>query len=365
MLQETYTLETITQYMQNNFSQPLTIADLAQLTTIHPSYFSEAFKKQYQTTVTQYLSTLRLNHAKFLLRNTSYTMQQIAEAVGYKDEFYLSRKFYMSFGIRPSNYRQQHQKKIVAHTVSAAENLLALGIIPYAAPMSPKWASSYYQSHYDSIHTHLPTSHIQTDTILENSYPDYIVSTDPLNTNQPSIALNELTWQAAITKLAKQLDCEALGRNIIVDYQRQAQNLAMILAPKLHNEKIAILRFCDQQFYLYSNPLIHEVLEQDLHLHLLSQQNKACNTSITLKEIHDLQPFAILLLICPDQKTRQGWLTLQHHPLWQALEKQCHQIPASPWYEYSAVAAFRLLDEISLLFTGKSTNYTLSFSHGE
>ncbi|WP_138186233.1 helix-turn-helix transcriptional regulator [Paenibacillus alvei] len=90
-----YTIE----YMQQAFSTNITLAKLADLAGMNPSYYSQLFKRKMKKSPTEYLTDLRMNQAKQQLLQPSGKIRDIARDVGYKDEFYFSRRFKAYSGI--------------------------------------------------------------------------------------------------------------------------------------------------------------------------------------------------------------------------------------------------------------------------
>jgi two-component system response regulator YesN len=70
------------------------------------SKISRTFKKKYNTTIMQYIDSLRMEKAKQLLRDTEMLIKDIIEECGYNDFSNFMRKFKNIEGITPSEYRQ-------------------------------------------------------------------------------------------------------------------------------------------------------------------------------------------------------------------------------------------------------------------
>lgn len=95
----------IREYIQEHYQDDITIHDISELFNITPNYFSQLFKKEVGMTFTEYVTTLRVDHACELLRQTDLPIAEIAEKSGYEDYFYFSRVFKKLMGISPSLYR--------------------------------------------------------------------------------------------------------------------------------------------------------------------------------------------------------------------------------------------------------------------
>lgn len=97
------------QYMQTHLAERITRLDAALIAGMSPSHFSREFKKQYRHSFSEYLTRLRVDAACDLLIRTDQKLVEIAMAVGFNDQSYLTNVFHRSMGITPRHYRQRHR----------------------------------------------------------------------------------------------------------------------------------------------------------------------------------------------------------------------------------------------------------------
>ncbi|MBQ8525646.1 MAG: helix-turn-helix domain-containing protein [Clostridia bacterium] len=83
----------------------LTVSELAKLCGISVAYLRRAFNQIYSMSPKDYICSLRIDHAKALLENTSLPVSEIAVMSGYSDPCYFSREFKKRTGIAPSRYK--------------------------------------------------------------------------------------------------------------------------------------------------------------------------------------------------------------------------------------------------------------------
>ena len=83
----------------------LMLQDAAAAVGMSNSRFSTVFAQQSGKTFTEYLTALRLNRARELLRETEKRTAEIAFEVGYNDAHYFSYLFKKNLGLTPSEYR--------------------------------------------------------------------------------------------------------------------------------------------------------------------------------------------------------------------------------------------------------------------
>jgi len=103
-------IEAIKAYLNTNFYEDISFATLSEKFHLSPQYISKRFKETYQTTVISYLTELRIEKARALLSNTNMQVAQIANQLGYVDEYYFGKVFKKQTGLSPLRYRKDHQQ---------------------------------------------------------------------------------------------------------------------------------------------------------------------------------------------------------------------------------------------------------------
>ncbi len=94
------------QYIQDNLGKPLTLEDVSRAAGFNASYFSTLFKKMTGENFLEYISEMRIEKAKELLRDTDLSISDICEQVGYADIKYFSKTFKKYAGINPGEFRK-------------------------------------------------------------------------------------------------------------------------------------------------------------------------------------------------------------------------------------------------------------------
>lgn len=95
-------------YLAQHYTQPLSIDKCSQLACMSRSMLSRLFKSVYGMSMSKYLQTLRIDHAKQLLRTSSYTISEIAHMSGYKRHSSFSIIFKKIVGMSPQEYRNTY-----------------------------------------------------------------------------------------------------------------------------------------------------------------------------------------------------------------------------------------------------------------
>ena len=94
-------------FMDANLAERININDIAAESGLSPSRLSHLFKAETGISVQRYLETARMRHAAELLRRTSFSIKQIAAAVGFPDPLYFSQRFRVFTEASPTDYREK------------------------------------------------------------------------------------------------------------------------------------------------------------------------------------------------------------------------------------------------------------------
>lgn len=97
-------IEETIEYVEQHYMLNLTLETLAGKANVSPSYYSRMFKTLKGVSFSDYLTGLRINRAKVLLQLPASRLREVAQSVGYNDEFYFSKMFKKVVGISPSEY---------------------------------------------------------------------------------------------------------------------------------------------------------------------------------------------------------------------------------------------------------------------
>lgn len=101
----------LSEFIDENLNQKLTLEDLAQKCFYNPSYFSRTFKQKFGMSPVEYITKERANMAATLLSNPSLSMEDISERCGFGDKSSLYRAFEKHYGCSPSEYRKTLMNK--------------------------------------------------------------------------------------------------------------------------------------------------------------------------------------------------------------------------------------------------------------
>jgi AraC-like DNA-binding protein len=102
--EEIVRLKLVEQALVSDFSlQPPGINQLSRIAAMSPSKLKTLFKKMYGMPVYQYFQKKRMNKAKAMLLSKKYTLQQVANELGYSNVGEFSKKFQKTFEQLPAD----------------------------------------------------------------------------------------------------------------------------------------------------------------------------------------------------------------------------------------------------------------------
>lgn len=97
-------------YIDSNYQEKITLDGLAKISNINKYYLSHRFSEIYGQSPIAYLNLVRINACKDLLKNTNYTIEEIADSTGFSSRSYLAQVFQKACGMSCQQYRKAHRK---------------------------------------------------------------------------------------------------------------------------------------------------------------------------------------------------------------------------------------------------------------
>lgn len=102
-------IQTAKQYIQENYNRQVTLEDVSAITGFSPGYFSTLFHKETGETFVGYLTKIRIQHARELLKHSDMTIEQIANEIGIGDTKHFTKMFRKYTELKPSEYRKLYR----------------------------------------------------------------------------------------------------------------------------------------------------------------------------------------------------------------------------------------------------------------
>ena len=105
-------LKTAVDFIDSHYmEEDISLNTVANVANVSSNHFSALFSQNMGQTFIEYLTSLRMNKAKELLRCTGMRSSEIAGEIGYKDAHYFSYLFKKTQGMTPSDYRKAREEK--------------------------------------------------------------------------------------------------------------------------------------------------------------------------------------------------------------------------------------------------------------
>lgn len=98
----------IKDYIDRNYKKDISAKDVAGILGYSDVYFSKVFKQLFDDNFINYLTKIRIDRAKVLLKDISFNIKEVGKSVGYADSNYFTKVFKRSIGMSPSEYRNRH-----------------------------------------------------------------------------------------------------------------------------------------------------------------------------------------------------------------------------------------------------------------
>jgi two-component system, response regulator YesN len=99
------------EYIENHFADSITLESVAEYVELSPYYFSKLFKDRFGMTFIDYLTEIRIRHAKAEIIDPTKSLKEICFSIGYKDPNYFSRVFKKNVGLSPTEFRRSFASK--------------------------------------------------------------------------------------------------------------------------------------------------------------------------------------------------------------------------------------------------------------
>ena len=98
----------ISEYIDKNPGEALTLSSLAKKCFYNPSYFSRMFKQKFNISLTEYINRRRVDKAIELLGNSQLSVEEISSLVGFSDRSTFYNVFSRLTGSTPSEFRKSN-----------------------------------------------------------------------------------------------------------------------------------------------------------------------------------------------------------------------------------------------------------------
>ncbi len=102
-----YTLRRVTDYIEENLTEDLTLAEIADVAHMSPHYFSRAFRNSTGIPPHRYVIDRRIEKAKALLSDNNLPLVEVGLSVGFQNQSHFTTLFHKRTGVTPKVYRSR------------------------------------------------------------------------------------------------------------------------------------------------------------------------------------------------------------------------------------------------------------------
>lgn len=361
-----YTIE----YMQQAFSTNITLAKLADLAGLNPSYYSQLFKRKMKKSPIEYLTDLRMNQAKQQLLQPSGKICDIARDVGYKDEFYFSRRFKTYNGIAPTAYMKQRHIQIVSLSQPYTDHLFTLGVKPFALHIdkeAPMMSMPVYDRMWERYR----------ETLLKNK-PDMILCKDHISQQMNryfgdiapivTIPWKRLDVFGHMREIARLVGKENAAHEWIARHEERVERDQKKVKAMIGDGTVGLLTFVDHKVKLYGARNIGHVFYRSLNLSPPDKIRREIDKhlpgtifnwmSASTANLSDCDTDYLFLVTKSEEWTRDSIKELQQSAGWRSLPAvkygNVHALDWDKWMMYSPRSIESQLNEaVNLLMAAK------------
>ena len=103
-------IKNVCEYLYINSSKNISILDLSKKYSVNEFYLAHLFKNETGQGIHEYIERIRINKAEQMLKDSTLTISEIANLVGYVDNNYFTKVFKKRNKITPSKYRMSNAK---------------------------------------------------------------------------------------------------------------------------------------------------------------------------------------------------------------------------------------------------------------
>ncbi|MFF2090768.1 ABC transporter substrate-binding protein [Paenibacillus sp. NPDC058174] len=224
-------LRSVLSHIHLHYREELTREQLAALGSISPEHFSRTFHKQIGSTFSSYMNTLRIREVQQqLLTGNPSNLHDLALKVGYKDGYYLSRKFKQVVGISPTTFLRK-PKRILSTNYNYTAMLLTLQTQPilgaYSAFVQTQYSSTPNDQGQELGWDGNYGSYEQVQTLM----PDVVIGFEKLSEDMklrsiaPVVALPfmRLDWREQFRQIAEIAGKQQQAEHLLEQYNLQVK----------------------------------------------------------------------------------------------------------------------------------------------
>lgn len=346
--------------------------------------FTARFKQQTGRTFIEYLNRWRIEKAQELMLTKRLTLHEVAQQVGYADEFYLSRKFKQVTGMSPTAYISK-PKRIASLDHAYTIDLLALNVMPCSA-ITDQWMQEYFQIEarcpaFRPLYWQMELE--ERLDVLKEARPDILLLPERSADDDDLLhAIRKLGlvvqmpwkgigWRRRFWSIAELTGNEQSGREWLDRFDARIEEAKERLRHRLcPGETVAIINIRSDRNLVYIQgymgaDLLYDLLQLTpprtvaLQRHQGLEHPELSYTSFADAHWERYDADHYFVAVENSVAARKRWAQLQEQPLWRERSAVKHGhvyvVEMSKWYGYASAVLHAQLDDVlaSLLGSGQ------------
>ncbi|WP_182303517.1 AraC family transcriptional regulator [Cohnella cholangitidis] len=355
-------------YLHRSFHEDIEVGRLAQEANMSRWQYGSLFKTLTGQTPNHYLNSLRIEQAKNLLTSSSAKVNEIAGRVGFRDEYYFSRRFKQTTGMSPTQFAHGRGLSPRIFSIQYLGELLALGIRPVGTNQAMLHAFPEALSDIRGIDEPLDVQQLfelKPDLIL---YPSFIPSRLVQELSRIATAV-EVDWDSDVYTRLQELGV-MLGRTKeasewIERYKNKAEQTRNKLRDSIgHGETASAFIYHADGLYVYGGHHFGHTLYQGIgfeppaNIQALIDGNKNAKWKpIQLEAISEYAGDRVFIALADSGSDALKGRQVLEHPAWKSLpavRKGRSYVVKDRWASYNPVTLEKHLDEmVSCLLPGR------------
>lgn len=357
-------------YMNDHYGAEITRDRLAGIAGVDPSHYSRIFKKYKNISPIDYLTRVRIEQAKSLLRQPELSIARIAKLVGYGDPYHFSRRFKQLVGVAPAYYTPE----ITIAAMDGYGHCKALGIAPVAVNSAAAGTCVEADESWIDLNPYYHNEEMVAEQ-LKAIRPDFIVSMDSrrvpaLSVISPVVHINVLEdpIYGQLRNMAEVLGKQAEAENWIDKYERRSLELREQVSNTIGAPKVAIMRVREQYIQMYGMQNMGYPLYRSLGLAppdkiaVLNECNVHFHSSVIgMDELIYYSADHLFVVVQPDDGSRRRWEQMTTCPAYRnypaVAAGNVYMVDVRRWLAYDPVSILCQMEEAARLLTGRSPSH--------
>lgn len=325
-----------------------------------------AFKKQTGLSPSVCLEKLRIHNAAELLlleRKERGNLTEIARRSGFRDAWYMSKRFRKVQGISPTAYRNGFlPKRILSLQHPYASHMLALDVAPAAARFSAAQAAIAPERREGIVNIPSLLSPEGLEQLVESCEPDLILAYDTdaigqrLRRMAPVLQIPwlSLSWREHLSLIGRLLHKEEEASDYISMLDDKAERIRALVHERMPaTTVVSIFKIADKRCYLYGSRdtgcIFYEFLRFPSHPYMaarLAQDPNLHSVEISLRRMKDYAGDLNVVILCDLDEQGQAESLMQ---LELASSRPVVYLNQRDWLTYDPLHIQSQLDQIGLI----------------